>query len=126
MSTIQTLREMNDRLATDGAPAWAELLGVLLILGFYCRDLAHIVVALTTDHYPGLRGNDVTVESPVEAFESDRAADIAGRLLAVCFGLGLVWISAQASGGLVRTYILVNAVVPLADPLLLLVSIHKR
>lgn len=118
MSTLQTLREMNERLATDGAPLWAEVLGVVLILGFYCRDLAHILVALATDHYPGLRGNDVTAKSPVEALESDRVADVTGRLLAVCFGLGLVWLSTQASAGVVQAYILVNAVVPLADPIL--------
>ena len=115
MSAIATLREMNERLSTDDAPLWAEALGLVFVLGFYLRDLAHIIAALVADEYPGLRDNDVTVRSPVEALDGETLADMSGRLLAVGFGVSLVWMSMEASRLAVQAYLLSNAIVPLSD-----------
>lgn len=115
MSAFTTLREVNDRLKIDDAPLWAVALGLVFALGFYLRDLAHILVALATDEYPGLRNNDVTARSPVLALDDKALADFSARLVAVGFGIGLLYISLDSSRIAVKAYIIGNSVVPLSD-----------
>jgi hypothetical protein len=118
MSAFKTLREVNDRLSADDAPLWAEALGLILVLGFYLRDLAHIIAALAANEHPELRDNDVSMKSPVEALDGEPLADMSGRLLAVGMGVGVVWMAMESSRLPVQAYLLSNALVPLTDILL--------
>lgn len=124
MSAIQTLQEVNDNLSTDDAPLWAEVLGVVLALGFFTRDNAHVLSALIADEEPQLRGQDVTRRSPVASLDDNRSADISARLFALSLGILLAHIAMLASSVPVAIFIGANALVPLADPILY-ASIHN-
>jgi len=118
MSLVTAVRETNERLSTDDARPWAEVLGVTLALGFFVRDYAHVLSALLSGVDPQLRGSDVTSRSPVASLDDDTCADLSARLLAVAFGLVVVFIATLSTQPLATAYLVANAVVPLADPIL--------
>lgn len=126
MSAIGTLREVNSRLSTDDAPLWAEVLGILLAVGFAARGLAHILAALGSGNDPQLRGNDVTAASAVESLGDDRTADASARVLALSFGVFGLMLASNAGGVPGTAFIAANALVPLTDPALFLVSITRQ
>jgi len=123
-SLVSGVQEVNARLSTDDAPLWAEVLGVTLALGFFVRDYAHVLTALVAGAEPQLRGQDVTTLSPVESLENTPKTDISARVLAVSFGLVVVFVATLSERRVVTAYLIANALVPLTDPVLF-VSIYK-
>jgi len=123
---MSALSEFNERIGTTGAPAWGRRLALVLALGFYLRDLAHVLTALSADMPPRLWDHDITARSPVASLDEDIKSDAAARLLAVAFGVGCLWVSGQADRPLLYWFLVMNAMIPLADPVLFLVSRYNQ
>jgi len=122
MRAISTLREINERLSADDVPLWAEVFGIVFAIGLFVRDWAHVVAALGADKAPQLRDHDITASSPVDSLDKHVRVDGSARLLAVALGIGLVVIAQNVTHPIVAVFVLANAMVPLADPVLFIAS----
>ena len=127
MSVTSTLSEMNERLSSDDASLGAELLGMILALGFFGRDQCHVGAALVAGMPPQLASHDVHLGNAVEAARGgDPAVDLGGRLLSLLLGMA-VWLMVDPlavtveSGRLVtavlQIWLIANIGVMLTDPL---------
>lgn len=85
MSLFGELRALQELLAADDAPLWAEVLGTLLAAGAMFRTGVHVWVVILanefggTDLDPNLADYDITAASPVPALRGhhlDRVARI--------------------------------------------------
>ena len=118
------LRALNERLRASNLSVPRQLFAVTLALGFYLRDLAHILVALAANRPPQLKDHDVTTRSPVASLDESPRVDAVARVLACSFGVGCLLVVPQAERPIFVSYLVANAPVPLADPALFLVSMR--
>lgn len=126
--SVQTLRELNDRLSTDDAPRWAEAIGMVFALGLTARSLCHITNALATDRDPQLAGNDVIAASPVVSLQdAEWQLDLSSRLLALSLAvvawavidpLSATWPGEPWMTVVARAFVIGNIAVPAVDPVL--------
>jgi hypothetical protein len=113
---MATLVEINERLSTDDAPLWAEVLGVVFALGLAVRAQAHVTVALLHGLDPCFRGHDVSVKSPVARLRPGTTPDALGRLLS--FGVALVLLElalTSTAPAWATTFVIAQASIPFAD-----------
>lgn len=115
---MKSLAELNNRFSTTGAPRWGTWLAAALTLGFYLRDLAHVLSALVAGRPPQLRDHDITALSPVVSLDEHSRVDVAARLLACSLGVGCLAVAGNAERPLFFWFLVANATVPLVDPAL--------
>lgn len=114
---MAALLAMNDRLSTDDAPLWAEVLGVVFALGLAVRAQAHITVALLHGLEPCFRDHDISVKSPVAAVRPGTKPDALGRLLSFGVGVVLLELALTSTAPTWATmFVLIQASIPFADP----------
>ena len=113
---MAALLAMNDRLSTDDAPLWAEVLGVVFALGLAVRAQAHVTVALLHGIEPCFRNHDITVKSPVAAIHPGTLPDALGRLLS--FGVAIVLLDValtSTAATWAAMFVIAQASIPFAD-----------
>lgn len=138
-SRIQTAREvyrelraLDRQLSADDAPAWAEVLSVVLALGLTVRGGIHVWTVLIANEWtngpdldPSLAGNDVTLASPVIGLRGHRYERVA-RYLTFVAGLGIWYLFTPFTPGgrplVSKILIVLTAAVCLADPIAFIVT----
>lgn len=121
--TPADLRELNDRLSTDDAPLWAEVLGAVLAPTIALRGGVHAVTALVGARVTGeaidphTAGHGLTLASPIRGLRGHRLDRVARYLTAVIGVGGLAWVHFPAIAQPVpRAYVALNCVALAADP----------
>lgn len=116
MTIIAEIIGLNERLSTNDAPVWAEVIGLVFALGLAVRAQCHIISALLARRDPRYRDHDVTIASPIASIKPASAPDVAGRLLSLTAGLLLVKIAMASTGPeWASTFVLMQASIPVAD-----------
>lgn len=115
----EAVRRWDEEMATDG-PLWADVVGVVCVVGLFVRGGIHAWTALLTPWTsPELADHDVTWQSPVADLRGRRVDAIArlGSLCAAGVGLSLFspWWLASFSPPLAALAV-VNIAVLAADP----------
>jgi hypothetical protein len=127
VSVVESLRAADDRLSPDDAPAWAEVLGVVLVVGLATRDGVHAWTALLGGDLlgervdPHLADHDVTLASPVLGLRGHRLDRVA-RAGTALLGAG-AWhlfdpAGIVATNPVVGAWVAANVAVLCADPAL--------
>lgn len=131
MSVRDAVRRWDAAHGADDVPLWAEVLGAGLAIGLLVRAGSHVWAALLAGVDPRLDGHDVAARNVVPAARDAPAVDLAGRLLAFAFGVGMLvlldpvgvgyggpeWLTL---GG--RALVLLNVAVLVGDPVLFAVD----
>lgn len=121
---LEGLREMNDRLSTDDAPLWAEVLGLVLAAAILLRGGMHVATALVASSLteseidPHLVGHGLTLASPVRGLRGHRYDRVARYLTGVIGIGGLTWVLYPAiPNPIPRAWVWLNCAALAADPL---------
>jgi hypothetical protein len=118
---LAALDGLHDRLTTDDATWWVEVLGAVFAPALTVRSGCHVWMALLAGADPQVDPQDVTLQNVVVALrDGSVATDLAGRLLAAGVGVTgwlLVVPVIPASESIVRAYVALNCTVLTADPL---------
>lgn len=117
------IRAWDRQFGTDDARWWAEVLGVVLVLGLFLRAAVHVYVALAARAWlpegcdPHLYATDITLRSPVVGIEGHRI-EPAARVITALVGAG-AWVAlvpVARPWPVVDLWVVSNLLVPLTDP----------
>ena len=122
-SAREYLSELNHRLTNTGAPWWGSWLASVVGFGLYLRDTTHVLVALASDRPPQLRDHDITARSPVESLDDHPRVDAVARVAVFSLGVACLGAAGNAERPLFLWFLVANAMVLLADPLLFVASL---